>query len=581
MTINQTSTSLRIHGKSASPGRVIGRVLTYSNEPVPVSSHRVENSDQEIARFLLAIELSKAEIQKIHRDAIVLLGEEEATVFEAHLLFLEDPELVESTTDLIKNEHRNAEAALAQISENLVRTFLSMESEYMRERSSDVRDVCNRVLRNLSGKKNQTLSDLADEVILVTRDLTPSDTSSMRKDKVLGILTDIGGKTSHTAIMARTLEIPAVLGLQNVTSLVQDGDLIAFDGETGEVILRPTEAELSQFRKLQEQDRLKKNQLEIQRGLDSETNDGRRVHLVANIGTPKDLELVKKNDAEGVGLYRTEFLFMDRTQMPSEEEQTEAYKVVLLAMNHKLCVIRTLDVGGDKHVPYLNIGKEENPFLGFRALRYCLSDLDVFKTQMRALLRASPAGRLAVMFPMVTTLEELLQTREIWESTKLELKAEGIPFSRDIQIGIMIETPAAVWAAESLAKHCDFLSIGTNDLIQYTTASDRMNERVSYLYDYHNPSVLRSIDHVIRAGNAQGAWVGMCGEMAGTPEWIPLLLGMGLKEFSMSPTSILRARSIIRNVGYAKCVALRDAVIKLDRIAEIKKALEDFNSGVR
>ena len=564
-------TSLK--GKSASPGIAIGRALVLTSAVLDTRKRRVDSVDTELARFTAAIARARTELQAVHARAGKELGADDAAIFEAHLMVLDDPELVEGVTGLVRAEQINAEAAVETIIAQFVATFQAMENEYLRERASDVRDVGNRILRALTGVVGTDLASLAEDVILVARDLTPSDTATMNRRHVLGILADVGGKTSHTAIMARTLELPAVLGLKTATAIIRTGDLVAFDGETGEVLVRPDEAPLRNFKLLQE-DRLRlQRELATYVGVASVTSDGRKVKLVGNIGTPADLPTLAKHDAEGVGLFRTEFLFMNRSTMPTEDEQYAAYREVLEAMGARPTIIRTLDIGGDKEVPYLRIEAEQNPFLGCRAIRYCLKEKAVFKIQLRALLRASAHGRLGIMFPMISSLEELLEAKEVLEEVRIDLRREGIVFSTEIEVGMMIEIPAAALMSDVLAKHCDFLSIGTNDLIQYTCAVDRMNESVAPLYDPCNPGVLRLIHQTIQNGHREGIWVGMCGEMAGAPEFIPLLLGMGLHEFSMAPTSILRARKILRSLRYEDAQALAREVLSLGSSREIRARL--------
>ena len=439
----------------------------------------------------------------------------------------------------------------------------------MRERAADIKDVTNRILRHILGVKVIDLADLAEEVVLVAHDLTPSDTATMDKKKVLGFLTDIGGRTSHTAIMSRTLEIAAVVGLNSATTEIKDGDFIAFNGNTGEVIINPDEETITTYRKLKADYEEYKKALELLKGQATVTLDGRHVELAGNIGTPGDVEGLIKNDAEGVGLYRTEFLYMDRSDFPYE-----AYKAVLEGMNGKPIVIRTLDIGGDKKLDYLPMDEEMNPFLGYRAIRLCLDRKEIFITQLRALYRASVHGKLRIMFPMISSLEELLQAKEVCEEVKTQLKAEGIAYSDEVEVGMMIEVPSAAVISDVLAKHVDFFSIGTNDLIQYTCAVDRMNQKISYLYNQFNPAVLRLIKMVIDNAHKEGKWAGMCGESAGDQLMIPILLGFGLDEFSMSPISILPARKLINSLSYEDMKKLSEEVLALGTAKDIKAYIE-------
>ena len=534
-----------LKGIGASPGIVLGKALVIENTELVIERKTITDTEAEVSKLRDAVAVSKEELTKVKEKALVELGEHEAQIFEAHLLVLEDPELVESTISKINDEKVNADFALNEIKEMFVTMFESMDNEYMRERAADIKDVTNRVLRHILGVKVIDLADLAEEVVLVAHDLTPSDTATMDKKKVLGFLTDIGGRTSHTAIMSRTLEIAAVVGLNSATTEIKDGDFIAFNGNTGEVIINPDEETITTYRKLKADYEEYKKALELLKGQATVTLDGRHVELAGNIGTPGDVEGLIKNDAEGVGLYRTEFLYMDRSDFPSEEEQYEAYKAVLEGMNGKPIVIRTLDIGGDKKLDYLPMDEEMNPFLGYRAIRLCLDRKEIFKVQLRALLRASVFGKLCVMFPMISGIQEFRQAKEVVEECKAELRAEGKEYSENIQWGIMVEIPAAAVMADELAKEVDFFSIGTNDLIQYTLAADRMSEKVSYLYNPMHPAVLRLIKMTIDGAHSQGKWCGMCGEMAGDETAIPTLVEYGLDEFSMSATSILNAKKLI------------------------------------
>lgn len=449
----------------------------------------------------------------------------------------------------------------------------------MKERATDVKDVTGRVLRHILGIKVIDLSSLKDEVVLVAHDLTPSDTATMDKSKVLGFLTDIGGRTSHTAIMSRTLEIAAIVGLSDATKTIKDNDMVIFDGDTGEVFVNPEQSLIDEYTEKKRLFEEEKKELELLKGKKSVTTDGKHVELAGNIGTPNDIEGLIKNDAEGVGLYRTEFLYMNSDKFPEEDTQYEAYKAVLEGMEGKPVVIRTLDIGGDKKLSYFEMEKEMNPFLGYRAIRLCLDKTEIFKTQLRALYRASVHGKLRIMFPMISSLEELLKAKEICNEVKKELSNEGIEYSKDVEIGMMIEVPSAAVISDILAKHVDFFSIGTNDLIQYTCAVDRMNQKISYLYNQFNPAVLRLINLVIKNAHAEGKWVGMCGESAGDQKMIPILLGFGLDEFSMSPISILRARKLVTSVSEADMKALANEVLSLSTAEEIEEYMEKFISN--
>lgn len=563
-------------GTSASPGISLGKALIVEHEEIVVEKKEIDSIEKESNKFDLAIKKSTEDLIKIKNKALEKLGEKKAAIFEAHLMVLDDPELISSTKDKIKSDKVNAEFAFKEIVDHFISMFQNMDNEYLKERAADIKDVSDRVLRHLLGKEIVDLATLEEEVILVAPDLTPSDTATMNKDKVLGFLTDIGGRTSHTAIMARSLEVPAVVGLKNITKNVKNGDYIVFNGDTGEVIVNPDEKTINKFKKLKAEYKKMQKELEALKGEKSISADGREVELAGNIGTPKDIEGLNNNDAEGVGLYRTEFLYMNRDNLPTEEEQFEAYKKVLESMNPKPIVIRTLDIGGDKNLPYLNFEEEMNPFLGYRAIRLCLDQKDIFITQLRALLRASVYGNLRIMFPMISNLEELLEAKKVLDEVKSDLDKEGIGYSKDIQVGMMIEVPSAAIISDVLAKHVDFFSIGTNDLIQYTTAVDRMNQKIHYLYKPFNPAVLRLIKTVIDNGHNENIWVGMCGEMAGDQKLIPILLGMGLDEFSMSPISILPARKLIRSLKYNEVKGISDTVLKMGSSEEIEEYIEEY-----
>ena len=562
-------------GTGASPGIALGKALVIEHSELVIEKKTIENIDKEIQKLESAVKVSKEELTKVKEKALAELGEHEAEIFEAHLLVLEDPELIGSAISKIRDEKVNADYALNEIKEIFVAMFESMDNEYMRERAADIKDVTNRVLRHILGIKVVDLAELDEEVVLIAHDLTPSDTATMNKNMVLGFLTDIGGRTSHTAIMARTLEIAAVVGLNDITKKVKDGDYIVFNGDTGEVIVNPDEETKAKYASLKEEFEEYRKSLELLKGQASITTDGRHVELAGNIGSPNDVEGLIKNDAEGVGLYRTEFLYMDKEDsFPTEEEQYEAYKAVLEGMNNKPIVIRTLDIGGDKELPYFEMEAEMNPFLGYRAIRLCLDRKDIFKTQLRALYRASVHGKLRIMFPMISSLEELLDAKEVIKEVLKELDAENIAYSNDVEVGMMIEIPSAAVISDVLAKHVDFFSIGTNDLIQYTCAVDRMNQKISHLYNQFNPAVLRLIKMVIDNAHKEGKWVVMCGESAGDQRMIPILLGFGLDEFSMSPISILPARKLITSLSYADMQKFADEVLAMGTAKEIKEYVD-------
>ena len=544
-----------LKGIAASDGVAVAKAYLLVQPDLSFETVTVEDISAEEARLDAALAASQDELSVIREKAVESLGEEAAAVFDAHLMVLADPEMTGQIKETIRAKQVNAEAALTEVTNMFIAIFESMDDNpYMQERAADIRDVTKRVLANLLGKKLPNPATIDEESIIVAHDLTPSDTAQLNKKFVKAFVTDIGGRTSHSAIMARTLEIAAVLGTNNITELVKDGDILAVSGITGEVVINPTEEQIAEFKAAGEAYAKQKAEWAQLKDAPTVTADGKHFELAANIGTPKDVEGVNDNGAEAVGLYRTEFLYMDSQDFPTEEDQYEAYKAVLEGMNGKPVVVRTMDIGGDKGLPYFDLPKEMNPFLGYRALRISISETgnQMFRTQLRALLRASVHGKLRIMFPMVALLTEFRTAKGILEEEKAKLVAEGVTVADDIEVGIMIEIPAAAMLADQFAKEVDFFSIGTNDLIQYTMAADRMNEQVSYLYQPYNPSILRLINNVIKAAHAEGKWAGMCGEMAGDQTAVPLLVGMGLDEFSMSATSILRTRSLMKKLDTAK-----------------------------
>ena len=562
-----------LKGIAASSGIAICKALVINETDYIIEKRSIVDVEAELQSFQTTLLDSKEEVKKLKEITLNKLGPSKAEIFEAHLLMMDDPELIGSIEGKIKDEGINAEYAVKITVDMFVAIFEGMANEYMRERAADIRDIGKRLIFNLLGIKHRTLSALEEEFIVVARDLTPSETVQMDHQKVLGFATDIGGKTSHSAIMARSLDIPAVVGLGNITAMVKDGDILIIDGDKGTVFLNPEIDIVEEYKKRQEKALQEKQELQALLKTESVTLDGRRVELAGNIGTPENVSGVLKNGGEGVGLFRTEFLYMDKDQMPSEEEQFQAYKRVLEEMQNKPVVIRTLDIGGDKKLPYLPIKEELNPFLGYRAIRICLKQRDIFRAQIRALLRASIYGNLKIMFPMIATLEELREAKAFVEEMKLELSNEKLAYSNDVEIGIMIEIPSAAIISDVLAKETDFFSIGTNDLIQYTVAVDRMNENVSYLYSSYNPAVLRLIKTVIDNAHKEGKWVGMCGEMAGDVKLAPVLLGFDLDEFSMSASSILKVRSVIRSIEYRRAKAISEEVLRLGTAVEIEDYL--------
>lgn len=532
-------------GIAASKGYAIGKVFLQEHEEIVITDEKIADVVAEKEKLQKALDAAREQLEGIKAKAAVEMGEEKAAVFEAHITLLDDPEFTGAMAMEIENNSLNAMKAVENVTNTFVMIFESMEDAYMRERAADIKDVSKRIISNLAGRGGDAFAITEGNTIVVAEDLTPSDTAQLDRSKVVAFLTNIGGRTSHSAIMARTLEIPAIVGLGDITSSVKTGDSIIVDGIEGIVIINPDEATVKEYEAkreafLKEQEELKKL-IEVK----TVTKSGKRIEVCGNIGKAEDVEGVLANGGDGIGLFRTEFLYMDRDNAPTEEEQYEAYKYVLERMNGNQVVIRTLDIGGDKTLPYLPLPEEMNPFLGYRAIRLCLDRKELFKVQLRALLRASVYGKLAVMFPMISGIQEFRDAREVVEECKAELKAEGKEFSDSIQWGIMVEIPAAAVMADELAKEVDFFSIGTNDLIQYTLAADRMSEKVSYLYNPMHPAVLRLIKMTIDGAHKHGKWVGMCGEMAGDESAIPTLVEYGLDEFSMSASSILTAKKII------------------------------------
>ena len=567
---------LKLKGIAASQGISFAKAYVFVEPDLSVKEVKIEDVAAEIKRFEDAIEASKKELTIIKENALASLGADKAAVFEAHLLILDDPEFMGTVKTDIESKVINAEYAFKETSDMFISMFEAMDNEYMKERAADIRDVSKRILAHLLGVDLPNPSLIDEEVIVIAEDLTPSDTAQLNKKYVKGFATNIGGRTSHSAIMARSLEIPAVVGTSSITEDVKNGDILILDGLDGVVLVNPDEATTAEYKEKYAKFEAQKAEWAKLVTEKSVTKDGHEVILAANIGTPADLEGVKNNGGEAVGLYSTEFLYMGRDQLPTEDEQFEAYKAVLEGMGDKPVVVRTLDIGGDKELPYLDLPKEMNPFLGFRAIRLCLEEKDLFRTQLRALLRASVYGKLCVMFPMIATVQEFRAAKALFLEEKEKLVAEGVAVSNDIELGIMVEIPSTAVIADIFAKEVDFFSIGTNDLIQYTMAADRMSEKVSYLYQPYNPAILRLVKNVIEASHKEGKWTGMCGEMAGDSLAIPLLLGMGLDEFSMSATSILQARSQIKNLTLDEMKELVEKAVMCATTEEVLALIEEY-----
>lgn len=570
----------KLKGIAASDGIAVAKAYLLVQPDLSFKKESVEDTAADEKRLDDALAQSSNELTLIREKAAKSLGEAEAQVFDAHLMVLSDPEMIGQIKQNITDNKVNAESALKEVTDMYIGMFEAMDDNaYMQERAADIRDVAKRILAHLIGVTLPNPSMINEEVVVVAHDLTPSDTAQLDRTYVKAFVTDIGGRTSHSAIMARSLEIPAIVGTKEITAKVNAGDILAVNGIEGDVIINPTDDQAAEFQEAAAAYAAQKAEWEKLKEAKTETADGVHFELAANIGTPKDLEGVHNNGAEAVGLYRTEFLYMDSPDFPTEEDQFEAYKAVLEGMDGKPVVVRTMDIGGDKELPYLQLPHEMNPFLGYRALRISLSQLgdDMFRTQLRALLRASVYGNLRIMFPMVATLKEFRAAKKLYEEERAKLIAEGVSVSDSIQVGIMIEIPAAAVLADKFAKEVDFFSIGTNDLIQYTMAADRMNEQVSYLYQPYNPSILRLIKNVIDSAHKEGKWAGMCGEMAGDQTAVPLLVGMGLDEFSMSATSVLKTRSLMKKLNTADMKELADRALQdCDTMEEVQALVQEY-----
>ncbi len=571
---------MKVKGIGASRGISMAKV--YKIEALDLDFERNINvvAEEELDQLHNALKKSIEELEFIKKTAEKNLGSETAEVFNAHIQILKDPEMISNIEEKITNDSFDVSTAVKTVFTNYITMFNNMSDDYMKERAADLKDLRNRLLSHLLGIKILDTSMINEEVIIIAHDLTPSDTAQFNKSFVKGFATNIGGRTSHSAIMARSLEIPAVVGTNNILEQVNDGDLVIIDGVDGEVIINPDNQTIKEYEGKMIKFEEMKEMLKNYKGKSSITKDGHVVELVANIGSPNDIDGVLENDGEGIGLYRTEFIYMESTDYPTEEEQYEAYKIVLEKMEGKPTVIRTLDIGGDKELDYLDLPEEMNPFLGYRAIRLCLDRVDLFKTQLRALLRASVHGDLRIMFPMIATIQEFIDAKNILNETKEELIEEGYAISDGYEVGMMVEVPAAAILADRFAKYVDFFSIGTNDLIQYTFAADRMSETVSYLYQPYNPSLLRLIKGVIDAAHKEGKWVGMCGEMAGDEIAVPILLGLGLDEFSMSATSILSTRHLLSKISKEKAEVLAAKALNMDHNEEVYHLIKGYTNSL-
>lgn len=567
-----------ISGILASPGIAFGKALLLKEDEIVIDRKKIsaDKVDQEVERFLSGRAKASAQLEAIKTKAGETFGEEKEAIFEGHIMLLEDEELEQEIIALIKDKGMTADAAAHEVIEGQASALEELDDEYLKERAADVRDIGKRLLRNILGLAIIDLSAIQDEVILVAADLTPSETAQLNLNKVLGFITDAGGRTSHTSIMARSLELPAIVGTGNVTTQVKNDDYLILDAVNNVVYVNPTNDVIEQLRTVQEQVATEKAELAKLKDLPAITLDGHQVEVCANIGTVRDVDGAERNGAEGVGLYRTEFLFMDRDALPTEEEQFAALKAVAEACGSQAVIVRTMDIGGDKELPYMNFPKEENPFLGWRAVRIAMDRKEILRDQVRAILRASAFGKLRIMFPMIISVEEVRALKKEIEIYKQELRDEGKAFDESIEIGVMVETPAAATIARHLAKEVDFFSIGTNDLTQYTLAVDRGNDMISHLYQPMSPSVLNLIKQVIDASHAEGKWTGMCGELAGDERATLLLLGMGLDEFSMSAISIPRIKKIIRNTNFEDAKVLAEQALAQPTTDELMTLVNKF-----
>ncbi|MFM7967922.1 phosphoenolpyruvate-protein phosphotransferase PtsI [Aeromonas sp. A-5] len=567
-----------ISGILASPGIAFGKALLLKEDEIVINQGKIsaDQIDVEINRFLEARTKSAAQLEAIKEMAGRTFGEEKEAIFEGHIMLLEDEELEGDIRSFIKDNKASADKAIYEVIEQYAKMMAELDDPYLRERATDFRDIGTRLVKNVLGIAVVNLSTIDEEVILVAKDLTPSETAQINLKYVLGFVTDIGGRTSHTSIMARSLELPAIVGTNDITARVNNGEMLILDGINNQIIINPTAVQLAEAKKFQAQFQAEKDELAKLKDLPAITLDGHQVEVCANIGTVKDTEGAIRNGAEGVGLYRTEFLFMDRDALPTEDEQFKAYKEVAEAMPDQPIIVRTMDIGGDKELPYMNFPKEMNPFLGWRAVRIFFDREDIMHAQLKAILRASAFGKLRIMFPMIISVEEFRSLKATVEQLKAELRADGKAFDESIEVGIMIETPAAAVMAHHLAKEVDFFSIGTNDLTQYTLAVDRGNEMISAMYNPLSPSVLTLIKMVIDASHDNGKWTGMCGELAGDERATLLLLGMGLDEFSMSAISVPRIKKLIRNTNFEDVKAMADQALSYATAAEIEACVDNF-----
>ncbi len=580
MPVKKTTKEIRLTGVAASPGIALGPVYFMGSDIVSVEARKLESGEveSEVTKFCSAIDKSKQDLQELVQRTSLTIGEESAKIFEVHQLMLEDVMIVDESVRKIREDKVNADQAFLEVMEHFEVSLESIEGEYLKARAADIRDIKRRVIRNIQGDKRPSLASLKEPAIIFAKELTPSDAVNLERENVLGFAMDFGGRTSHTAIMARAIRVPSVVGLKKIGQLIHSGDFVILDGNTGLLIVNPTEETVNEYRNRFSDYKIFKEKLEHLKDLPARTLDGKDIELAANIEFLEEVEEVVNAGGEGVGLFRTEYLYLTNEELPSEEEQFEEYVSIVKALDNKPIIIRTFDLGGDKMPKSINLPPETNPFLGARGIRLYREKggQQLFKTQLRAIVRASAYGKVRIMFPMISCITEVRFCQNMLTEVKLELKKEGLPFSDDIPVGAMIEVPSAAVIADIIARECDFLSIGTNDLVQYSLAVDRGNEHIAYLYQQYNPSVLRLIKNVIEMGHQKGVWVGVCGEMASDPLLTMILIGMGLDEFSVSPVSLLLIKEIVRRVEVGECIDLVEEMINYDTAESVETSLKAF-----
>lgn len=564
-----------LKGTGISDGIGLGKAIIFKSQKIKLEKNKIQDVTLEKEKFYKAIK----EVEKEIEDLLEKISGTEKEIMQAYLLILQDPNLIQKTIEIIEKEKWDAAYATEIGFNEIIKEFEKVDDTYISERSKDIEDMKKKIIAKIIGKEEINLSKLPSNTILVAKELSTSDIAKLDFKNIEGIITEVGGMNSHMAIMARTHEIPSSVGVNKITQNIKQNDVVAINGKTGEIFVNPSKKEYKNFEEIKEKIKKEKNELENYKNQDSITKDGHEVKVLANIGMPDDVKIVIQNTAEGVGLFRSEFLYMNSENFPTENEQFEAYKKVVLKLKNKEVIIRTLDIGGDKDLKYMKLPKEDNPFLGYRAIRICLDDINLFKVQLRAILKASAFGNMAIMIPMISSLEELRKTKEIINEVKEELRKKKIKFDENIKIGIMIEIPAAALIADELAKECDFFSIGTNDLIQYTVAVERGNKKIANLYTHFHPAVIRLIKKAIEGAHKNHILCGMCGEAAGDVTFIPLLIGLGLDEFSMNANKVLNVRKLIRNLDFKECQKLADEVSKLATSDEVEKLLVKYTRG--